>query len=207
MDDQSAFQNPDPNQGRSAAFPSVGEQTGWAGLEDIAAHETTWPGDSSFSAQHLTADPGSASTGIDLNFLVDIDDILAFTRENAVPGFTGVDGGDAWSGTYVQQYLSPSSVRNSANENETLDNDRTPSIRVPGLSASEEQYLQCEGCLQLPPTGVLRQMIWSYFSMVHPALPVVAENQVWSLWDGDVFRLGSFSFLLMRSMVFAATNV
>lgn len=207
MDNDPSFRTPGPLQGHVTAFPRLDEQTGWNGLDDIAT-QPAWTGDDTFSAhQHLTADPGSASTGIDLSHLLDFEDVFAFTRENALPGYTGVDGGDPWSGTYVQQYLSPSSVRNSVNENETLDNDRTPSIRVPGLSASEEQYLQREGCLQLPPTGVLKQMIWSYFSMVHPALPVVAENQVWSLWDGDVFRLGTFSFLLMRAMVFAAANV
>lgn len=206
MDDESSFRTPLPGQGQSAAFSTLGDQPAWTALRDIST-QNAWTGDDSFPAQHLTADPGSASTGIDFSHLLDIDDIFAFTRENALPGCTGVDSDDPWSGTYVQQYLSPSSVRNSVTGNETNEKDRAPSIHVPGLSTSEEQYLQREGCLQLPPTGVLRQMIWSYFYMVHPALPVVAEDQVWSLWEGDTFRLGNFSFLLMRAMVFAATNV
>lgn len=193
-------------QGQPSTHPTVDEESSWVGLAELPT-QASWNENEAFSGQHLTVDPGSASTGIDLSHLLDIDDIFAFTRETALPGSSGVDGSDPWNGTYVQQYLSPSSVRNSANENETTENDRTPSMRVPGLSASGEQYLQQEGCLHLPPTGVLRTMIRSYFYMVHPNLPVVAEDQVWSLWDGEAFRLGSFSFLLFRAMVFAATNV
>lgn len=198
-----SFRVETPIQVQPTALSTIDDQPSWNGIGEIPS----WNEDDAFTAPQLTTDPGSASTGIDFSHLLDIDDIFAFTRETALPGYTGVDNGDPWSGTYVQQYLSPSSVRNSANEYETSETDRTPSIHVPGLSSSEEQYLQREGCLQLPPTGVLRQMIWSYFYMVHPNLPVVAEDQVWALWEGEAFRLGSFSFLLMRAMIFAATNV
>ena len=50
-------------------------------------------------------------------------------------------------------------------------------------------------------------MMQLYFRMVHPNLPIVAEDEFWSLWHGDDFHLGQYSLLLLRAMIFAATSV
>lgn len=50
-------------------------------------------------------------------------------------------------------------------------------------------------------------MMRMYFRMNHPNLPIVDENHFWSLWNGDEYRVGEYSYLLLRAMMFAATSV
>ena len=80
-------------------------------------------------------------------------------------------------------------------------------MQIPGLNPRDQEYLRVEGCFELLPPHVLKPMMRMYFRMVHPNLPIVAEDQFWALWNGDEFRVGDFSYLLLRAMVFAATSV
>lgn len=81
------------------------------------------------------------------------------------------------------------------------------SVHIPGLNPRDHEYLRGEGCFDLPPATVLRQMMHMYFRMNHPNLPIVAEDQFWALWSGDEYRVGEYSYLLLRAMIFAATSV
>ena len=76
-----------------------------------------------------------------------------------------------------------------------------------GLNPRDHEYLRGEGCFDLPPAHVLRDMMRMYFKMNHPNLPIVDENHFWSLWNGDEYRVGEYSYLLLRAMMFAATSV
>lgn len=80
-------------------------------------------------------------------------------------------------------------------------------MHIPGLNPRDHDYLRGEGCFELPPASILRQMMHMYFRMVHPNLPIVAEDQHWAMWNGDEFNVGQYSFLLLRAMIFAATSV
>ncbi|EME44834.1 hypothetical protein DOTSEDRAFT_52274 [Dothistroma septosporum NZE10] len=171
------------------------------GSPAFAASDALWSADTPYTA----FDHGSASADIDISHLADIDDIFAFTRETAFAGQEVTSNGLSWFEPSVQQYLSPSN-HPATTDIEMPEKERTISMTIPGLSASDDDYLRQQGCFRLPPPSILRRMVWSYFEMVHPNLPIVPEDEFWSLWDGLDFKLVGFSFLLIKAMVFAATS-
>lgn len=76
-----------------------------------------------------------------------------------------------------------------------------------GIPHDDEDFLRSQGCFQLPPTQVFREMMLLYFRMVHPHLPIVIENEFWALWSSGSFSLGSSSLLVVRAMVYATCSV
>lgn len=76
-----------------------------------------------------------------------------------------------------------------------------------GLSQADEEFLRSQGCFQLPPPQVFREMMLLYFRIVHPNLPIVVEDEFWSLWATGSFSLGACSLLVVRAMVFTTCSV
>lgn len=165
-----------------------------------------WHANTAYPGQDIRG-PGSVGASIDLSHLADLNDVFTFTGEHA--SFPGYAPADLDLGmTYVQQEFSPSVLPDAAFEHGTdSDGSRSMIVQVQGLTHSDEEYLRREGCLELPPAAVLKQMMRAYCMMVHPNLPVLLEDQIWSLWQGEHFRLGTYSFLVIRAMLFASINV
>lgn len=161
--------------------------------------------------QNAVVDASSASC--DFSHLTDLDDIFTFTGNTfpaTLPQFQNDFG--AWNPAYGQQNpLSPPQMLPGPNMNGNgAMLGRRPShlggsVHIPGLNPRDYEYLHGEGCFDLPPGHVLKQMMRMYFRMNHPNLPVVAENEFWALWNGDDFKHQDFSLLLLRAMMFAAT--
>ena len=75
------------------------------------------------------------------------------------------------------------------------------------LCKDDLTFLREQGCLDLPQKGVFRELMLLYFKFVHPNLPIVPQELFWSRWHGDEFVLGTFSLLLVRAMIYAASGV
>lgn len=76
-----------------------------------------------------------------------------------------------------------------------------------GIPQADEQFLRDQGCFQLPPTQVFREMMLLYFRIVHANLPVVFENEFWALWGSDGFHLGACSLLVVSAMIYTTCSV
>ncbi|CAK1362111.1 hypothetical protein CB0940_02594 [Cercospora beticola] len=74
------------------------------------------------------------------------------------------------------------------------------------LCKDDLTFLREQGCLDLPQKGVFRELMLLYFKFVHPNLPIVPQELFWSRWHGDEFVLGTFSLLLVRAMIYAASG-
>ncbi|KAF2206961.1 hypothetical protein CERZMDRAFT_102811 [Cercospora zeae-maydis SCOH1-5] len=74
------------------------------------------------------------------------------------------------------------------------------------LCKDDHAFLREQGCLELPQKGVFRDLMFIYFKFVHPNLPIVPQELFWSRWHGDEFVLGTFSLLLVRAMIYAASG-
>jgi hypothetical protein len=123
------------------------------------------------------------------------------------PDFTFANGYQQHTVSPPGSLLPPPSVNGSASGNGAGINRRMSTIHIPGINPRDHEYLRGEGCFELPAPSILRQMMRMYFRMVHPNLPIVAEDQFWATWNGDEFNVGHYSFLLLRAMIFAATSV
>lgn len=70
------------------------------------------------------------------------------------------------------------------------------------------QFLDSEGCFDLPTTGILDQFLIQYFSNVHPLLPMLTERD---FWDAHAHpnppHSKMLSLLLVQAMLFAACSV
>lgn len=76
-----------------------------------------------------------------------------------------------------------------------------------GLNDADRQFLVNQGCFQLPPTPILRQILRYYFQFVQPNLPLVDEQPFAPVWTEDNFTLDGFSFVVFRAMLFSAIHV
>lgn len=201
--DSSAFgHNGVENHSQSSTSPASGDGRVWP---DLSAG-LTWD-------QNPLVDASSASC--DFSHLTDLDDIFTFTGNTFLPALPQAAADYSWN---VPPYappnqLSPPPILPGPSINGTANiPPRRPSVvhttvHIPGLNPRDHEYLRGEGCFDLPPAYILRQMMQMYFRMNHPNLPIVAEDQFWSLWSGDEYRVGDYSFLLLRAMIFAATCV
>lgn len=190
------------NQSQSSASPHSGDGRVWP---DMSAG-LSWD-------QNNIVDASSASC--DFSHLTDLDDIFTFTGNTFLPALPQATADYNWN---VPPYapptqLSPPPILPGPNMNGSNSvPHRRPSVvhttvHIPGLNPRDHEYLRGEGCFDLPPAYILRQMMQMYFRMNHPNLPIVAEDQFWSLWSGEEYRVGEYSFLLLRAMIFAATSV
>ena len=162
---------------------------------------------SSIDAQNLALGTHQApQTGVDFSYLSDFQNAFAFTDWPLSPG--GQQQG-------VQpQFASHSSHRDPNPVQPTWD--EFPSVsdfsRV-GLSgcqapnATDQQFLQNQGCFSLPPVHILRQILGYYFQYIHPNLPIIDEYRFESLWAHEDYRFDKFSSFVFRSMMFAAIHV
>lgn len=155
--------------------------------------------------QSAIVDASSASC--DFSHLTDLDDIFTFTGNSFLP--PGVPQNDfPFPTVYPNQHMSPPGLLPGPGVHGHAHIDRRGStVHVPGLAPRDEEFLRGEGCFELPPGNVLRAIMTMYFRMVQPNLSIIAEDQFWSLWNGDEFNIRQHSFLLLRSMIFAATSV
>ncbi|EME47341.1 hypothetical protein DOTSEDRAFT_50761 [Dothistroma septosporum NZE10] len=176
-----------------------------------------WTGDTGAGLawdQNAVVDASSASC--DFSHLTDLDDIFTFTGNTFLPSVPQPHEYAAWHQPFGQQSLSPppvlpgppglDGVNGVGGAGPRRSSFVRTSVHIPGLNPRDHEYLRGEGCFDLPPATVLRQMMHMYFRMNHPNLPIVAEDQFWSLWSGDEFRVGEYSYLLLRAMIFAATS-
>ncbi|KAK4631294.1 Cutinase transcription factor 1 beta [Fulvia fulva] len=163
--------------------------------------------------QNALVDASSASC--DFSHLTDLDDIFTFTGNTLLPPIPQQHDYAAWHQPLTQQNLSPppilpspgvNVVNGAGNVGPRRASFVPTSVHIPGLNPRDHEYLRGEGCFDLPPATVLRQMMHMYFRMNHPNLPIVAEDQFWALWSGDEYRVGEYSYLLLRAMIFAATS-
>jgi hypothetical protein len=204
------------SQSPSSASPPTGAGQLWQELQPTHSH---------FPWDHSLVDASSAS--IDFSHLTEIDDIFTFTGNAYLPAMpTPAHGPGSGHGhghghghafplppTYPTQHLLPSPDGLALNAAPHVPPPTptpmpTPStVQIPGLNPRDQEYLRVEGCFELLPPHVLKPMMHMYFRMVHPNLPIVPEDHFWALWQGDDFRVGDYSFLLLRAMIFAATCV
>lgn len=192
------------NQSHSSASPPTGDSRLWPDLQ---------PGQFAWDQNIVEA----SSASCDFSHLTDLDDIFTFTgnsflppalppQSNDFPPITtyGQHGQHGQHGLHGTPLLpGPVSPLNGTH----IPPRRSSAVHIPGLNPRDQEYLRMEGCFDLPSPHVLRIVMRMYFKMVHPNLPIVAEDQFWALWSGDDFRVGESSFLLLKSMIFAATSV
>lgn len=115
----------------------------------------------------------------DFGHMTDLDDIFAFTGTNV-----------------------PSVPTHSFNTAQS-----PPAIQLCGhLCSDDHAFLRSQGCLDLPPPPLFRELMLHYFRFVHPNLPIVPQDVFWSKWNGDEFQLSKFSLLLVQSMVYAVSS-
>lgn len=154
----------------------------------------------------------ASSASCDFSHLTDLDDIFTFTGNSFLPALP-TPGQDNFPlpATYPQQHLSPAPLLpgpgRPINGAAHIPPRRASTVQIMGLNPRDQEYLRVEGCFEMLPPHILKPMMRMYFRMVHPNLPIVAEDHFWSLWHGDEFRVGDFSFLLLRAMIFVATSV
>lgn len=133
--------------------------------------------------------------------LNDLEDIFAFTGSTVPP--EPAANLDIAYGQQVSNIVAQASPSN-------IFYDRVINVSSAdtfGLPPADEEYLRSQGCFQLPPTQVFREMMLLYFRIVHPNLPVVIENEFWALWTGGAFRLGNFPLLVVRAMIYTTCTV
>lgn len=158
----------------------------------------------------------ASSASCDFSHLTDLDDIFTFTGNSFLPPLPPTTVPPEFplpTSTYPQQQLSPAPLLPGPITPLPINGGpqlppRSPSstVHIPGLNPRDQEYLRAEGCFDIPPPHVLRPMMRMYFRMVHPNLAIVEEDQFWARWHGDEFQVREFSFLLLRSMIFAATS-
>lgn len=188
------FSNHVESQSLSSASPPNGDGSTWRDVQPGLGWD-----------QSAVVEASSASC--DFSHLTDLDDIFTFTGNSFLP--PGVQQTDfPFPNAYPNQHMSPPGLLPGPNLHGHGHMDRRGStVHVPGLNPRDQDYLRGEGCFELPPGNVLRSMMIMYFRMVQPNLSIIAEDQFWSMWNGDEFTIGQHSFLLLRSMIFAATSV
>lgn len=183
---------------QSSGSPNTGDGQLWQELQP-----------SNFLWDPSIVDASSASC--DFSHLTDLDDIFAFTGNSFMPPMP-TPGQDFLPQTYPPQQLNaarllPSPNGTALNGAPHMPPRRPSTVQIPGLNPRDQEYLRVEGCFELLPPHVLKPMMRMYFRMAHPNLPIVPEDQFWAHWNGDEFRVADYSFLLLRSMIFAATCV
>lgn len=72
------------------------------------------------------------------------------------------------------------------------------------LDKEDLSYLARKECFVLPPTRIQDRLVETYFLYVHPFLPFLAEDRLWSDY---VHSLRHTSFLVYRAILFAASSV
>ncbi|SMR47309.1 unnamed protein product [Zymoseptoria tritici ST99CH_3D1] len=184
------------NPSLSSESPQNGEGRAWADMQP-----NLWE-------QAPVVDASSASC--DFSHLTDLDDIFTFTGNSFLIPPTPQEF--SFTPAYPQHTVSPPALlppppmNGHTNRNGSVAQRSMSTLHIPGLNPRDHDYLRGEGCFELPPASILRQMMHMYFRMVHPNLPIVAEDQHWAMWNGDEFNVGQYSFLLLRAMIFAATS-
>lgn len=192
------------SQSQSSTSPPSGDGRVWA---DMNAG-MTW---------EQSAIMDASSTSCDFSHLTDLDDIFTFTGNTFLPTLPqppndfGWSPGPGFAAIPTQLSPPPTLPGHQFHANGSVPPRRPSvvhtSVHIQGLNPRDHEYLRGEGCFDLPPANVLRQIMQMYFRMNHPNLPIVPEDQFWALWSGDEYRVGEYSYLLLRSMIFAATSV
>ncbi|CAK1368309.1 Cutinase transcription factor 1 beta [Cercospora beticola] len=146
-----------------------------------------WAWDNTPSSTLLTESDIQFHTLLDSSHLTDLGDIFAFTNDSSV--------------FPARQPVVPPLIDTGSHASGTFD----VSVDAAGLCHADAEFLRSQGCFDLPPPAILKQIMRQYFRMVHPNLPIVMENSFWVRWDGDTFDLAHQSLLVLRAMLFAAS--
>lgn len=86
-------------------------------------------------------------------------------------------------------------------------------LELRGLSVvpqSQVQNLGRRGCLFVPTRPVLGEFLRKYFLYIHPALPLLNEAEIWSMYYGKPRREakdGQLSLFVLQCILFASAGV
>jgi hypothetical protein len=150
---------------------------------------------------------GSASAALGTSRIEATPDVVALAASSAnVPIFPRLPHEmDESSPTATNDYRSPT-------RDQGLREQRGPGPEdSPVLSCEAIEYLKVNKALEIPEKSFLDDCIQSYFSYVHPFLPVIEKSvflRAYNSWDQPSEPLPSrLSLLLLQSMAFAASRV
>ncbi|KAH8660223.1 fungal-specific transcription factor domain-containing protein [Xylariales sp. PMI_506] len=78
------------------------------------------------------------------------------------------------------------------------------------IPSQDLNFLAMQGCLHVPPRGLLDEFTQQYFLHIHPFLPLVNEDEFWEIYypstDGLETR-EKMPLLVCQAMLFAACNI
>ncbi|KAI9763514.1 MAG: hypothetical protein M1840_000467 [Geoglossum simile] len=82
-----------------------------------------------------------------------------------------------------------------------------PTIHPP-MSNEDLYYLQSKGAFDLPERSTQEELVFLYFSFVHPFLPLLDEPDFWNDYGKNLeSNFSSFSLVVYQSMLFAASSL
>ncbi|PPJ58621.1 hypothetical protein CBER1_03495 [Cercospora berteroae] len=165
---------------RRSPLVSVAQASPADGAMEVLGPFTRSPSDDRDSSGPMTVE------SFDYNHMLDLDDVFTFTGNSSSMPLAASQSFSANAPTPLQH---PGAFL-------TFDH----------LCKDDLTFLREQGCLDLPQKGVFRELMLLYFKFVHPNLPIVPQELFWSWWHGDEFVLGTFSLLLVRAMIYAASG-
>jgi hypothetical protein len=161
----------------------------------------TWYDQSLANAPDLTMDATHSMDAIyEFEHLQAIEDLFAYTAGPSVPEATLATSYEPPQSLLARTIAQPISACAGNNWVEL-------SVSVVGVQPADHEYLRGQGCFRIPSSDILQQIMLMYFRFVHPALPIIAEDQFWRLWGPNGFNPGPFSLLVLRAMLFVTTSV
>lgn len=77
------------------------------------------------------------------------------------------------------------------------------------LRTDDINYLESQGCLRVPESSCLDDLVRAFFRYAHPILPVVNEAEFWSIYDPltSGSRASRIPVILLSAMLFVACKV
>lgn len=173
------------------------DSTAWSGIhrgnslpDDVLSH-----GSDAESSLHSASLSG---VGADESTLADIDRLIESWQNSSSVSFGR-----------PQDAIRPFEPGTRGLSSPLLDFQDIPNDQTPGrkLASGDQDYLQSQGCYQLPSPPALRVIMECYFKFIHPHLPLLCEHEFWTLWRDDQFQVGAYSLLLVQAMIYASIGV
>jgi hypothetical protein len=76
------------------------------------------------------------------------------------------------------------------------------------MCSEDLYYLKSKGALDLPERSSQEELVFLYFSFVHPCLPLLDEPAFWNDYGKNLdSNFSSFSLVVYQAMMFAASSV
>lgn len=180
---------------RQAILSPVSFSNGSLRPDPSALAQDPWYADSQWAAVDLASGTvpaqGSVPSTYDMDHLMDLDDIFTFTNDLIA--------------SETARSPNPPLLPDTAAGPTTTLWTISQNIFQPSLDYADFEYLRKQGCFDLPSQGTFHNMMCQYFRLVHTNLPIIAEDNFWSHWQGEAFDLGDFSFLVLRAMLFSVS--